>query len=540
MIRFDDVSFAYDDEAPVVLDRVDLTVPEGDLALVIGPTGSGKSTLLGAIPGLVPRFSGGVLAGTVTVDGVATSTAAPRDLASVVGYLPQRVDDSFVTDVVEDELAWTMEQLGLAPDVMRRRVEDTLDLLGLADLRNRPIATLSSGQRQRVAIGAVLTAQPRVLVLDEPTSALDPQAAEDVLAALTRLVGDLGLTIVCSEHRLERVVQYADSIIVVDGSGAVTHGPPDAQLAAAPVAPPVIELGRRLGWDPLPRSVRDARRAAAELRAKLPDEPPSRPDRARPPTPGAAPVVTVEDLWVRYGDHVALGGIDLELHPGEIVALMGRNGAGKSTLISTLGGGRAPDEGRVRIDGQDPRSLRGTEFLRRVGVVPSDPTLLLSATTVAEELSSADRETGTPHGATAAALGRLLPGIDPAAHPRDLSAGQRLGLALALVLAHEPMVLLLDEPTTGLDYRAKDALAAWLDELSERGTAVLLATHDVELVAEVAHRAIVLADGDIVADGPAVEVVTHSPTLSPQVARILHPLPYLTVDDVLAGIEAVR
>lgn len=240
MIRFDDVSFAYDDEAPVVLDRVDLTVPEGDLALVIGPTGSGKSTLLGAIPGLVPRFSGGVLAGTVTVDGVATSTAAPRDLASVVGYLPQRVDDSFVTDVVEDELAWTMEQLGLAPDVMRRRVEDTLDLLGLADLRNRPIATLSSGQRQRVAIGAVLTAQPRVLVLDEPTSALDPQAAEDVLAALTRLVGDLGLTIVCSEHRLERVVQYADSIIVVDGSGAVTHGPPDSQLAAAPVAPPVI------------------------------------------------------------------------------------------------------------------------------------------------------------------------------------------------------------------------------------------------------------------------------------------------------------
>ncbi|MBP7852902.1 MAG: ATP-binding cassette domain-containing protein [Candidatus Microthrix parvicella] len=538
MICFDDVSFAYATDTPVVLDHVNLTVPEGDLALVIGPTGSGKSTLLGAICGLVPRFSGGVLAGSVTVDGIATSSAPPRDLAATVGYLPQRVDASFVTDVVEDELAWTMEQLGLAPDVMRRRVEDTLDLLGLADLRNRPIATLSSGQRQRVALGAVLTAQPHVLVLDEPTSALDPQAAEDVLAALTRLVGDLGLTIVCSEHRLERVVQYADSIIIVDGSGAVSHGPPDAQLVNAPVAPPVIHLGRRLGWDPLPRSVRDARRAAATLRNELPAEPPGHTRRSVPA--GSEPIATAEDVWVRYGDRVALSGLNLALHPGEVTALMGRNGAGKSTLISTLGGGRAPDKGRVRIDGENPLTLRGRHFLRLVGVVPSDPTLLLSATTVAAEVAEADRETGTAPGVTAAALEALLPGIDPGAHPSDLSAGQRLGLALALVLAHEPRVVLLDEPTTGLDYRAKEALASWLAKLSSRGTAVLLATHDVELVAEVAHRAVVLADGEIVADGPATEVVTHSPTLAPQVARILHPLPYLTVDDVTAALEAQR
>ena len=538
MICFDDVSFAYATDTPVVLDHVNLTVPEGDLALVIGPTGSGKSTLLGAICGLVPRFSGGVLAGSVTVDGIATSSAPPRDLAATVGYLPQRVDASFVTDVVEDELAWTMEQLGLAPDVMRRRVEDTLDLLGLADLRNRPIATLSSGQRQRVALGAVLTAQPHVLVLDEPTSALDPQAAEDVLAALTRLVGDLGLTIVCSEHRLERVVQYADSIIIVDGSGAVSHGPPDAQLVNAPVAPPVIHLGRRLGWDPLPRSVRDARRAAATLRNELPAEPPGHTRRSVPA--GSEPIATAEDVWVRYGDRVALSGLNLALHPSEVTALMGRNGAGKSTLISTLGGGRAPDKGRVRIDCENPLTLRGRHFLRLVGVVPSDPTLLLSATTVAAEVAEADRETGTAPGVTAAALEALLPGIDPGAHPSDLSAGQRLGLALALVLAHEPRVVLLDEPTTGLDYRAKEALASWLAKLSSRGTAVLLATHDVELVAEVAHRAVVLADGEIVADGPATEVVTHSPTLAPQVARILHPLPYLTVDDVTAALEAQR
>ncbi|MEZ5380817.1 MAG: ATP-binding cassette domain-containing protein [Microthrixaceae bacterium] len=561
MIRLDDVSFAYEPGGRAVLDRVNLAIPEGDLALVIGPTGSGKSTLLGAVCGLVPRFSGGVLAGTVSVDGCDTAHTQPRDLASVVGYLPQRVDDSFVTDVVEDELAWTMEQLGVAPDAMRRRVEDTLDLLSLAELRQRPIATLSSGQRQRVALGAVLTAQPQVLVLDEPTSALDPQAAEDVLAALTRLVGDLGLTIVCSEHRLERVVQYADSVVVVDGTGRVTHGPPDDQLPQAPVAPPVIELGRRMGWRPLPRSVRDARRAAADLRATLPATAPPRPkhraagslsapgggatEAASVEAPDAAradefAAASAEGVWVSYDDHPAVRDLSLTLRRGEVVALMGRNGAGKSTLISALGGALAPDRGRVRLGGLNPRSLRGPEFLRRVGVVPSDPTLLLSATTVAQECADADRETGTPPGATAQALDRLLPGVDPSAHPRDLSSGQRLGLALALVLAHQPALVLLDEPTTGLDYQAKRVLAGWLADLAGHGASVLLASHDVELVAEVAHRAVVLADGEVVADGPAGEVLCHSPTLAPQVARILHPLTYLTVGDVMAAKDPPR
>lgn len=213
MIEFSQVTVTYDGASSPVLRGVDLVVEEGELCLVAGRTGVGKSTFLGAINGLVPHFTGGTLAGRVLVDGLDTATHPPRELASVVGVVGQDPLAGFVTDTVEEELAYAMEQLAVAPDVMRKRVEETLDLLGIAELRDRPLRTLSGGQQQRVAIGSVLTAHPRVLVLDEPTSALDPTAAEEVLAAITRLVHDLGTTVVVAEHRMERVAQYADRLL---------------------------------------------------------------------------------------------------------------------------------------------------------------------------------------------------------------------------------------------------------------------------------------------------------------------------------------
>ncbi|RSM77367.1 cobalt ABC transporter ATP-binding protein, partial [Streptomyces sp. WAC 01325] len=215
MIRFENVSVTYDGAAEPTVQGVDFEVPEGELVLLAGPSGVGKSTVLGAVSGLVPHFTGGTLRGRVTVAGRDTRTHKPRELADVVGTVGQDPLSHFVTDTVEDELAYGMESLGLAPAVMRRRVEETLDLLGLADLRDRSIATLSGGQQQRVAIGSVLTPHPSVLVLDEPTSALDPAAAEEVLAVLQRLVHDLGTTVLMAEHRLERVVQYADQIALL-------------------------------------------------------------------------------------------------------------------------------------------------------------------------------------------------------------------------------------------------------------------------------------------------------------------------------------
>lgn len=534
MITFESVGVRYDGAPTPVLDGVDLTIGEGELALVVGRTGSGKSTLLRAINGLVPHFSGGTLTGRVTVDGRDTRDHRPRDLADVVGYVGQDPMAGFVTDTVEDELAYGMESLGLSAAVMRKRVEETLDLLALAHLRERPLAGLSGGEQQRAAIGSVLTTHPRILVLDEPTSALDPVASEEVLATLQRLVHDLGLTVVLAEHRLERVVQYADRVVLVDGAG-VTAGSPTEVLADAPVAPPVVELGRVAGWKPLPLSVRDARRQAGDLRAALADvEPPS-----RTPAAGDA-VVRVEHLAASYARVPALQGVSTTLARGEIVALMGRNGAGKSTLLNVMVGSKRVTSGTVTVDGVDPRTLKPAQLLRHVGLVPQTPGDLLYASSIVDECAAADRDSQAEAGTTLALFDRLSPGVDPETHPRDLSEGQRLTLALAIVLAAQPPVLLLDEPTRGLDYTAKHRLVEILRDLAADGHAVMLATHDVELVAEVAHRVLVIAEGELVADGPIADVVVASPAFAPQVAKVLAPQRWLTPTEVAVALADSR
>ncbi|WP_432120439.1 ATP-binding cassette domain-containing protein [Streptomyces sp. S1] len=698
MIRFENVSVRYEEDAEPTLRNLDLTIPEGELVLLVGPSGVGKSTLLNAVSGLVPHFTGGTLTGRVTVDGRDTRTHPPRELADVVGTVGQDPSAHFVTDTVEDELAYGMESLGLAPGVMRRRVEETLDLLGLAELRDRPIATLSGGQRQRVAIGSVLTPHPKVLVLDEPTSALDPSAAEDVLAVLQRLVHDLGTTVLLAEHRLERVVQYADQVLLLPNA---VLGPPSTVMSVSPIHPPVVTLSRLAGWTPLPLTVRDARRRAGALKQRLeplidagipagplphptpsrnrgsaPDPGPQTPDGlntshtgdarphgrtgaessipappafeargsgggARIPAPptseaqgpgddtripapptseaqrsggdthipappafeargsgggapgdtdgGAAhggpgggapvnpgsgggapgfgkgrgggfslfsrrrrrqpqdeqphpttPLVLTTSLHIRRARVEALRKIDLRVDPGETVALMGRNGAGKSTLLSALVGMIAPTSGTVRVAGREPHATDPRELIRQVGLVPQEPRDLLYADTVGAECAAADADAGAPDGTCRALVSELLPGVADDTHPRDLSEGQRLALALAVVLTGRPPLLLLDEPTRGLDYAAKARLVEHLRSLAADGHAIVLATHDVELAAELAHRVVILADGEVVADGPTAEVVVSSPAFSPQVAKILAPQPWLTVEQVERALEEAR
>jgi energy-coupling factor transport system ATP-binding protein len=529
MIDFRAMGVTYPDALAPVLSDVTLHIPEGEFCLVVGGTGSGKSTLLGTVNGLVPHFTGGTLHGRVTVEGRSTHDHAPRDLADLVGVVGQDPRATFVADVVENELAYTMECLALPADVMRRRVEDTLDLLGLVELRYRAVSTLSGGEAQRVAIGAVLGAHPRVLVLDEPTSALDPAAAEDILAAVQRLVHDLGLTVLLAEHRLERVIQYADSVVWLPGGGRpIERGTPADIMGRSPIAPPVVELARTLGWAPLPLTIRDARRAAAVLRETLPARPvPS----GRTAVPGDV-VASTSAASVRYGSLVAVNGVDLSVRAGEIVALMGRNGAGKSSLFGLLTGLVKPAAGRVSVGGTDPRALRGSQLITRVGLVPQQPADLLYAETVELECAAADRESNRPVGTAAGLLRTIAGDVETTTHPRDLSEGQRLALALAVVLTAAPPLVLLDEPTRGLDYAAKARLVVALRGLAARGHAIILATHDVELAAQVSDRTLVLADGEVVAHGPSREVVTQSPIFAPQIAKVLAPLPYLTVSDV--------
>jgi energy-coupling factor transport system ATP-binding protein len=525
VIELRDIGFGYDEHE--VLRHVDLTLEEGELVLVAGRTGVGKSTLLGVVTGLVPRFTGGVLTGDVLLDGASIVEQPPRERAHVVGYVGQDPLAGFVADTVEEELAYGMEQLGTAPETMRRRVEETLDLLGIADLRARDLRTLSGGQQQRVAIGAVLTTHPRVLVLDEPTSALDPTAAEDVLATITRLVHDLGLTVLLAEHRLERVVPFADRIALVTGDGSIRVDEPRRILADSPVAPPLVELGRLAGWNPLPLTVRDARRSARSLPALVAPGP--------APTVESSPLLTATGLRVVHGTHVAVRDLDLTLSAGRVTVLMGRNGSGKSSLIWALQGSGRRRAGTVTVGGDDPAALSPAQRRTHVGLVPQTAADLLYLETVADECVAADTGAGSEAGTCRGLLDRLAPGIDDAIHPRDLSEGQRLALALSIVLTARPPVVLLDEPTRGLDYAGKAELARIVADLASAGRAVLLATHDVEFAAHVADEVVVMAEGEVVSSGPPRRVLAESPSYAPQVTKVLG-APWLVVEEVAAAL----
>jgi len=486
MISFKNVSLIYPNSIKTVLEDLSFTVDEGEFVLVMGTTGVGKTSFLRLINGLVPHHTGGILAGEIEVEGVSTREVKPGALAHIVGIVVEIALKGVVADKVEHELVFGMESLNIPADAMRKRAEEVLDLLGLVQLRDRSILTLSGGEQQRVAIASALVMHPKILVLDEPTSALDPIAAEEVLSILQRLVHDLGLTVILSEHKLERVIQFVDRILLIDDGGKTFIGTPEEILSQSEIAPPIVHLARALQLPEISLSVRDMRRATSQFRESLP--------------PFAAPleaekIETALSIAINKVDFLINGtpilhGVNVAIAPGEIVAVMGRNGAGKSTLLKTIAGLHKPSRGNVSVNGIDPITLEGINRSRNIGFVPQEPGDLLFNQSVARECAQADEDNQVSAGETFNLLSRLTPGISAHVHPRDLSEGQRLALAISIVLSASPHTLILDEPTRGLDYEAKATLVTALRALAHQNKTVILSTHDVELVAEVAERVI--------------------------------------------------
>ena len=568
MITLRRFSHRYPRSARPALTDVDLHLPEGAFALVAGPSGAGKSTLLRALNGLTPHFSGGQSAGTISVAGCDPIADGPAVLSRSVGFVFQDPEAQFVVDQVEDEVAFALENAGLPAELMRERIEDALSLLGLTGLRHRQVAQLSGGEMQRVAIASALALRPRVLALDEPTSQLDPQSAEELLDTLARLNRELGLTVVLSEHRLERVIGYATHMIYLGGDSlAPVSGPARLVLPHIPLVPPVVELGRALGWQPLPLTVEEglplARRyvfphpltPSPEVEQHTSGEGEHRcspllekavAERSSGEWSGVRPgeaALCVRDLHVAYADRPALRGVDLTVHEGEIVALMGRNGAGKTTLLRAVAGLARVQQGEVTIGGRSIAGRSIADICRSVGYLPQNPNALLFADTVREEILITLRNHGLqahPPIPPAELLERLgLSGLADA-YPRDLSAGERQRVALAAITATRPALLLLDEPTRGLDYCAKEALLKLLQEWRADGMAILLVTHDVELAARVAGRVIFLEEGKIRADGSPISVLGDSPAFATQMARLFPGRGWLTVEDVLMAGRVTR
>jgi energy-coupling factor transport system ATP-binding protein len=518
-VTFERVSYRYADAAGPALSDVSLTIAPGELVVIAGGSGSGKSTLLRAISGLVPHFHGGTFAGRVTVGSLDTRSNGPGELAASVGTLFQDPETQVVMGTVRAELGFGLQNRGLGRAAVARGVEEAALSLGISPLLDRVTAELSGGELQRTALGAALAGRPGVLVLDEPTSQLDPVAGDELIGLLRRANEDGDTTVLLAEHRLERCLHAADRVIALDAGRVVCDGTPDRFLAwahehAAALSTPGARLLSGIGADPVPgvkraraalrsaglldvaaRAWRDSPRiddSASQRRSR-----PRRRGRERPP----AAALELRGVWheLRSGP-VLLRGVELTLVPGERVALMGRNGAGKSTLLRHAAGLMAPTRGSVRAGG-------------RVGLLMQNPNDYLVHERVADEAPAAALR----------AVGLDGPEFAPR-HPRELSGGEKQRLALAIVIgdpgreAERATVVCLDEPTRGMDRDHKRALTVLLGGL---GAAVLVATHDAEFAAAFADRVVLLADGAVIADGPAGEVLTGGSYFVTETARIL-------------------
>ena len=505
-------------DAPA-LDGVDLTVRRGELVLLVGRSGSGKSTLLRSLDGLVPSYYGGRFKGSVRVDGVVARGRSVGELARRVGLVFQDPERQLVMSRVDNEVAFGLESLAFPPEVIRSRVADALSAVGLTGKEAAFVSELSAGQAQRLALASVLATEPPVLGLDEPTSQLDPEAADDFLARLDGERRARGATVVLAEHRLDRCLPISDRVVVLERGRIVFDGTPQGFAdgrweGASEAVLPVLSAAFRDGAPtPLTKDAAHALAVTLASGGRLTIEP-----RATP-IPGDV-LVGCRGLHFSYPDgEEVLRGADLELRSGEVLALMGPNGAGKSTLARHLNGLLRPSAGRVEVLGQDAVGRTVARLARDVALLTQNPGDYLFERTVADELALTARLRGLGGEAASAEVGAVAAELGLTEHlgafSWDLSAGQRQRAALGALLVGAPRVLVLDEPTRGMDGGHRASLAALLRRQSASGRAVMVVTHDAELAALAADRWAVMEGGRIAVEGGPTEVFVARPQYAP-------------------------
>lgn len=562
IIEISHVTFRYGgtaaegEEGPVALRDVSLRIGEGEFVGVIGPSGAGKSTLASVLSGAIPHHYRGELFGSTLVDGRDTCDVTLTDISQVVGSVLQDIDAQMVASVVEDELLFGLENFGVPHDQIEDRIARTLDTVGIASLRDREIATLSGGQKQKVAIAAILAMRPRVLVLDEPTAALDPASSALVFDTL-RKVREEGVTVVVIEQKVALLSEYCDRILVMSDGSLVLDGTPREVFAHADElrrigvdSPRVARVYNSLARDGLvrgatpcltvpeaaklvsglvgpaargsARAVDDARDAAFRAGSKHVAVP-------RPHAVDASPVVSLKDVSFAYpGGTASVDHLDMRVYPGEVVGIVGQNGAGKTTLTKLLNGLLRPASGTVRMAGLDTREVPTSAIAAHCATLFQNPDYQLCKDTVLDEvafgltLQGVDEKDARKR--AAAVIARF--GLPSDEAPFSLSRGQRQMVALASVVVTEPEVVLLDEPTSGLDYRECMTVMDTVSKMAERGCAVIMVCHDMEVVSDFAERIVVMADGRILDRGGTqqmfgdAELMRRASVRAPQVIEL--------------------
>lgn len=543
MIQLRDFGFRYREHAECAVHDVNLDIPQGAFVGITGAAASGKSTLTYALNGIIPHCYPGDFYGSVVIDGIDTVEASLTEISRLVGSVCQDIESQIVTPLVEDEILYGLENFGIARDEGIARMEDVLGAMGIEELRTCEISSLSGGQKQKVAIASILALRPRVLVLDEPTAELDPAASRGVFDLLKQYSREHKITVVAVEQKIALLCDYADMIVVMEEGTVRVSGTPDEVLVYAPElyamgvnVPRVTSLTRSLRdkgvyAGPVCRTVsQGASHIARSLQAKgqaiLPDaasgdsfvecaassekEAGKGEKRAEKSEKVGLAALEFRDVYAGYeGELAVLKGVDFTIQEGEFVAFVGTNGAGKSTTMRLMNGLIKPSAGEVSVFGVSTASCPTSELARTVGFLFQNPDRQICKTTVREELMFGFEATGRADVQAQRAVDEVIEefGLDASADPFLLSRGSRQLLALASIAVSAPRVVVLDEPTTGLDYRECEKIMQYVRRLHESGTTVVMVCHDMEVVADFADRVIVMTAGRVVADGPVFEVM---------------------------------
>ncbi|MGF0113720.1 ABC transporter ATP-binding protein [Collinsella sp. SGI.033] len=527
IIKLDDVSFSYGHEAQNALDHVSLAIEKGEFVGVIGPSGAGKSTLAAVMSGAIPHHYTGQLFGATLVDDRDTCEITLTDISRVVGSVLQDIDAQMVAPIVEDEMLFGLENFGIPHDQIEERISQTLTTVGISDLRHREIATLSGGQKQKVAIAAIIAMAPNVLVLDEPTAALDPASSTLVFDTLRQINREHGITVVVIEQKVALLSKYCSRVLVMADGKLAFDGEPHQVFAhaselrqmgvdsprVARIANSLAEVGL-LPSDQAPcLNVSEAHQLISSLLADatskdapadVPETSPHIP--AVPRGVNQEPVVELTDVTFAYPHGGAsVSNLNMCVYPGELVGIIGQNGAGKTTLTKLLNGLLHPASGTVRMAGMNTADVPTSAIAAKCATLFQNPDRQLCRDTVLDEVAFGLElhGVGTDEARQRARVAAERFGLPLDESPFSLSRGQRQMVALASVVVLDPQVVLLDEPTRGLDYRECMTVMETVSEMAERGCAVIMVCHDMEVVSDFAQRLVVMADGRILERGDA-------------------------------------
>lgn len=528
MIKIQHLSYQYPQANFNALENVTLEIPAGSLTLVTGASGSGKSTLLRCINGLVPHFSGGKISGEIRVFGFDPIRQGVAKMADTVGFVFQEPEAQFVFDTVEDEIVFYLENMGLPREKMDQRINEVLHEIKISAFRHKKIKELSGGEQQKVAIASALVTHPKVLVFDEPTSQLDPSSADEILRFILDLKTRLNLTVLISEHRLERLLPYAELLISLTADRKILFGKPQQVLPSMEQVPPIIEISKKLGITPLPLSTASFTYFPPIQTTKLDQQ-----VQATKNTDQGNSLI-IKKLTTHIGDYQILDEINLEIFKGEILVLMGPNGSGKTTLLRSILK-LMPSSGEILLNGNDIQDFHFSEIIRNIAYLPQNPNDLLFAESIIDELRTTLKNHGLSFSEQAITTFLAHFGLaeKQSNYPRDLSVGERQRTAIAAITVHNPNIILLDEPTRGLDYHAKESLAKLFHQWRDQNKAILLVTHDVEFAAQLADRVAILEKGHLVFTGAPESAFIEMPGYQTQTAQLFPDSGWITPKDVV-------